>query len=129
MNRAKNAAVLISLLWVAVGCATVSYQEPTSGPRARIRFVADYQDITVVHQFDDEDCKFNDRDVTRLRSGFIGPNTNRKSLGIPLPPSVHENARTEIFVVAGQPFHGMFMGLVTSTIFSTWNRVLQSHIS
>ena len=50
------AAVLLSLM----GCASLSYQEPQQGSRARVRFVTTSTAPTVLRAYDDAGCTTNE---------------------------------------------------------------------
>jgi hypothetical protein len=103
----KNALVMLTVLWLA-GCASVSYQEPTQGPRARVRFVTTSSQITVLRAYDDVNCAQNEAEWMRLRVGFL-VNSSPKTLGIPLS-NYHENSAKENYVEANKRIHAMFFG-------------------
>lgn len=98
------ATVLLSLM----GCASLSYQEPQQGSRARVRFVTTSTAPTVLRAYDDAGCTTNETEWMRLRTGPL-VNSSPKSLGMPLW-NHHENAAKEVYVDAGKRLHGMFQG-------------------
>lgn len=112
----------IILLMVAslclTGCASLSYQEPTQGSRARVRFVTTSSSPTVLRAYDDINCTQNEIEWMRLRVGYL-LNSNPKTLGMPLW-SYHENAAKEVYVDASKQMNGMFFGSerVGMTIYS-----------
>ena len=101
-------ALLLALAPVLAACSTLNYQEPTSGPRARVRFVTDTTDITVVRSYGDLDCSTDEQEWMRLRKGVL-LNSSPKQLGIPLWPN-EPNAAKEVYVQAGKPLSVMFYG-------------------
>ena len=98
------ATVLMSLM----GCASLSYQEPQQGNRARVRFVTTSTAPTVLRAYDDEACSRNETEWMRLRSGPL-INSSPKSLGMPLW-NHHPNAAKEVYVDASKRMHGLFIG-------------------
>ena len=95
-------------LWSLVGCASLSYQEPLQGPRARVRFVTTSTAPTVLRAYDDANCAQNENEWMRLREGPL-VNSRPKKLGMPLW-NHHENGAKEVYVDASRPMHGMFFG-------------------
>jgi hypothetical protein len=95
-------------LWSLVGCASLSYQEPLQGPRARVRFVTTSTAPTVLRAYDDANCAQNESEWMRLREGPL-VNSQPKKLGMPMW-NHHENAAKEVYVDASRPMHGMFFG-------------------
>jgi hypothetical protein len=106
--------------WVAplailalTGCAApaLTYTEPTDGSRARVRFAANTDDITVLRGYDDSGCNRNEHEWMRLRKGsLISPAPKR--LGMPLWEH-HENAAKEVFVDASRSHTFLFVGSVS----------------
>jgi hypothetical protein len=82
------------LLLALAGCAAPSYEEPLDGPRARARFSTDTTNQAVLQQYGDNACRAGESEVTRLRGGV---------------PGVSDAVR-ELYVVAGKPFYGLFIG-------------------
>jgi hypothetical protein len=94
------------------GCSTLSYQEPTSGPRARVRFATETLDASLVYSYDDQSCRTNEIELVRLRNGVLVSGAPKR-LGLPLW-SYHENAAKEFYVASGKPSYFMFTGTSTS---------------
>lgn len=92
------------LVFVLAGCATLKYEEPTSGPRARVRFAVLNPSLTVLYRYDDEKCN-GEAEWMRLRAGTLLTG-NPKRLGMPLW-EYHENAAKEVYVTSGKRFYGM----------------------
>lgn len=90
------------------GCSTLSYEEPDSGPKARVRFATEFEGITVLRTYDDKSCRINETEWMRLRNGTL-INTHEKYLGLPLN-KYHKNAAKEVYVRAGKEITGMFTG-------------------
>jgi hypothetical protein len=103
----KSLCIVLAALSLA-GCATLSYQEPTQGPRARVRFVTNTGAIAILRVYDDANCTQNEAEWMRLRVGNILGSTPKK-LGMPLW-DYHDNAAKEIYVQAGKPVHALFSG-------------------
>ncbi|MGC4405421.1 hypothetical protein [Methyloversatilis sp. MC4-4] len=93
---------------VTCACSTLVYQEPISGPRARVRFATDSKDISVLRTYSDKNCSTNEAEWMRLRNGVL-INASPKRLGISLWRD-HENAAKEVYVGAGSPIYGLFIG-------------------
>jgi hypothetical protein len=75
------------------GCAGPAYEEPQSGPRARVRFSTDTTQVTGVWRYGDPACSTDEREVLRLSAS----------------PG-RSDAAKEIHVPAGRPFYGLFIG-------------------
>ena len=103
----KNIILVFTLLWL-VGCATLRYQEPTQGPRARVRFVSTSSSPTVLRVYDDVNCTQNETEWMRLRVGALLTSTPKR-LDMPLW-SYHENSAKEVYVAADKQIYGMFFG-------------------
>lgn len=101
--------LIIPTAIVLVGCSTLSYEEPNSGPRARVRFATEFEGTTVLRAYDDRSCRINETEWMRLKNGTL-INTQEKSLGLPLN-KYHKNAAKEVYVRSGKEFTGMFEGL------------------
>lgn len=89
-------------------CATLKYQEPLQGPRARVRFVTSSDLVAVLRAYDDVNCSQNETEWMRLRNGPL-VNPSPKKLGMPMAV-YNENAAKEVYVDASRPMHGMFYG-------------------
>jgi hypothetical protein len=102
---------MFSRLFVALsalllsGCSALVYQEPTSGPRARVRFVTDSYMITVLRTYSDKNCS-DETEWLRLRNAKIFLNSSPKRLGMPLWRH-HEHAAKEVYVATDKPVFGM----------------------
>jgi hypothetical protein len=107
MIREWHAFGFLIFIWL-IGCAGLSYQEPLTGPRARVRFVTDTRDLTILRTYDDVGCTQNETEWMRLR---VGPylTSTRKTLGMPLA-KYHENAFKEVFVEAKKQINGLIIG-------------------
>jgi hypothetical protein len=120
MRQIKHFLQLLGLVTVSLrlaGCATLSYQEPAAGSRARVRFVTGPSGITLLRTYDDVNCGGNEVEWMRLRDGFL-LNSAPKRLGMPLF-SYHQNAAKEVYVRSGKPVYGLFIGSETQYNFST----------
>lgn len=99
-------AIMASLFVTA--CSTLTYQEPTAGQRARVRFVTDSSSVSVLRTYGDENCSTNEVEWLRLRNGPL-LNSSPKRLGIPLW-NYHDNAAKEVYVEADKQINGLFQG-------------------
>jgi hypothetical protein len=99
---------IVFVIALLTACTLLKYQEPTQGPRARVRFVTNTSEITVLRTYDDVNCTVNESEWMRLRDGpfFHG---SPKTLGLPLW-SYHRNAAKEVYVEANKQINGMFFG-------------------
>lgn len=99
---------LICIPILATGCAGLTYVEPSTGDRARVRFVTESPDPTVLRVFDGPDCAGAEHEWMRLR---VGPllTSSPKRLGMPLW-NYHENAAKEVYVYADKPMTAIFWG-------------------
>lgn len=105
----KNLIFIVASVWVT-GCASLSYQEPLQGPRARVRFVTTSVSPTVLTTYEDTSCTKNETEWMRLRVGSLALMRNStKKLGIPLW-DYHDNAAKEVFVNVTKELNGMFLG-------------------
>src|SRR5689334_19410425 len=96
-------------LLLLAACATFTYQEPISGPRARVRFVGSSSNSSATAVYNYKDPK-NCNDESRLmilKNGFLLRSTPRK-LGLPLWQHYHENQAKEVYVTAGIPIYYIF---------------------
>jgi hypothetical protein len=102
-------AIFFAATVLVAGCASPTYNSPVSGPLAKVRFAAaSGTGVTVLEQYDDEDCKQNEVEVARLRAGDL-LKTNSQKIGIPLN-TYHPNASHEIVIQAEKTFYGVFRG-------------------
>jgi hypothetical protein len=115
-------SVLVLSLFLLSSCSSLSYKEPTTGPRARVRFVTDTKEITVLRVFDDASCTQNATEWMLLR---VGPflNSSPKVLGIPLW-NYHDNAAKEVYVEANKQITGFFRGAETPF---PWSPILTTY--
>jgi hypothetical protein len=114
-------ALLIMLVALTVGCASVSYTEPADGPRTRVRFAVGEEAVptglplesenAVVYGFADANCS-DGREWMALLNGFL-VNSDPRSLGMPLA-DYHRNAAKEFYVSTAQPMTIMFIGGASS---------------
>jgi len=98
--------VLLALSLLLAGCQTLSYQEPQSGPRARVRFATNATNIVVLQTYEDANCQVNEQEWMRLVARNL-VNPNPKRLGIPRW-RFHDNGAKEVYVSAARTLHGMF---------------------
>lgn len=112
--------VVIIISVVVTGCQSLRYEEPMAGPLARVRFVAETKNVTVLRMYDDTHCTTNETEWMRFREGFILRSTP-KVLGMPLWRH-HKNAAKEVFVEANKLLYGLFVGSVRGN--SSRNRFL-----
>jgi hypothetical protein len=103
----KFAGMLSFFFLFMFGCSTIRYTEPTTGPRARVRFAVDTEEITVVWGYETEDCE-KEEEWMRLRNGTL-LNSSPKTLGMPLW-HYHENAAKEFYFSTERPLIVMFKG-------------------
>ncbi|CZF81822.1 hypothetical protein GCE9029_02849 [Grimontia celer] len=75
------------------GCSTISYEEPTEGPLAKVRFSTDFESIVHVSGYKNLNCE-GESEWMRLRNGFL-LNSSPKTLNIPLSDDLHENSFKE----------------------------------
>jgi hypothetical protein len=108
-------AFLIAVL-LLMSCSALRYEEPPSGPRARVRFVTDTKEIAVLRAYDDAGCSQNETEWMRLRNGPLITST-RKSLGMPLW-KYNDNAAKEVYVEAGRQFNWLFVSADRTLQFS-----------
>lgn len=87
-------------------CSTVSYQEPQTGPRARVRFVTDTHVASVLRSYDDAGCKTNETEIMRLRTGYVA-NPIPKRLDLPLW-DFNPSAAKEVYIDANRPTQFLF---------------------
>lgn len=102
----KQLKKITSLLLMALpvvlitGCSTITYEEPKSGPVARVRFVTNTRSMMVVRGYKSTECD-DEHEMMRLRNGFLLI-SDPKRLGIPLW-DFHDNAAKEFFIPADVP--------------------------
>ena len=92
-----------------VGCSAVKHNDATTGSRARVRFVAELENYTVVYGYQTENC-INEEEWMVLRNGHY-PLSPEKRLGIPLW-HYHKNAAKEFYVSTERPLIVMFKSYV-----------------
>lgn len=107
MYRGASWVWMVFATWVLVSCAPVSYQAPTSGPLASVRFATNSSFITPLWEYDDQNCSQNEREVVRLRAGYLA-NSAPQRLGIPQGSRFHQNGAQELQVQAGKTLHYLF---------------------
>lgn len=100
--------LLLAGLLLLSACSTLSYQEPTSGLRARVRFVSDLDAISVLQVYDGENCSGNETEWLRLKNGTLIHSTPKK-LGMPFW-NYNDNAAKEVYVAANRQFNGLIKG-------------------
>ena len=91
------------------GCSTISYEEPSSGDRARVRFATDTFLITTVYGYSSKPCEAEE-EWMRLRTGRL-INSSPKTLGMPLW-DYGDNAAKEFYIPANAEIYIMFSGRV-----------------
>ncbi|MFS8182118.1 hypothetical protein ACMG4P_11255 [Pseudovibrio denitrificans] len=101
-------------LLLLASCAAVSHTGPTSGPTAKVRFVASVDELAFVKQYDDTNCQKNERKLVTVREGVL-VNSAQARLEIPGSKEFHKNSAQEISVRAGKPTHFMFSGRTSTT--------------
>jgi hypothetical protein len=106
----KIASIFFVFFLFSIGCSTIRYTEPATGPKARVRFVTDTESVTVVWGYKTENCE-NEEEWMRLRNGPL-INSSPKKLGIPLW-NYHENSAKEFYVSTERPLILMFKGSET----------------
>lgn len=98
-------------LSILYGCSNVKYIEPTSGDRARVRFVTNTETApTVLRVYSGADCTGREYEWMRLqdRALLLEP---VKRLGMPLDQFRYdEHAIQEVYVSAGKPVIGILWG-------------------
>jgi hypothetical protein len=99
-------AVAVVVLILAGCISMLTYNEPDSGPRARVRFVTSTGMVTVLRSYADAQCSQGEAEMMRLRRGVL-LNSAPKRLGMPLW-AYDDNAAKEVYVSAATTFHGMF---------------------
>jgi hypothetical protein len=90
------------------GCAALTYDEPQTGSRARVRFVTDGKDPSVLTVYDGDDCSGEERHWMILRNGVL-LTSSLKRLGMPLW-NYHDNAAKEVYVSTDKPLTAIFWG-------------------
>lgn len=93
-------------------CTTVDYQEPTSGPIARVRFVTDLGGQTTLYGYDDMNCSVNEKTLLHLvvnPDPLFGQAPASRKLGIPLW-TYHDSEARELYIAADTQTNGLFLG-------------------
>jgi hypothetical protein len=104
-----NLKILCSILFAivfAVGCSTISYDEPTTGDLSRVRFATNETSVVIVRAYENADCA-GEKEWMRLRNGVL-MNSTPKSLNMPLG-NYDKNAAKEFYVPAKQEKVLMFV--------------------
>lgn len=119
IGAAMRVFLFAALSMILAGCVSVlSYKEPNSGPRARVRFVyaAPQWSVTVLRQYDDDSCQTNENEMMRFSgSGLrLVRNGGLKRLGIPLW-TYSGNEAKEVYISSAKPFNGAFFGPLDSS--------------
>jgi hypothetical protein len=96
--------LVLSLL----GCSSLTYEEPQTGSRARVRFVTDTESPSVLRVYDGADCSGTEHEWMRLRVGVLLRGSSKR-LGMPLW-SYHDNAAKEVYVSTNSPLTAIFWG-------------------
>lgn len=105
----RNGGIVLLMGAAALSaCTSLTYQEPTAGDRARVRFVTDSRSPTVLRAYGDPSCQTAEAEWMRLRNGPL-INSSPRKLGLPLW-SYHDNAAKEVYVESGKPLNLMFYG-------------------
>jgi hypothetical protein len=100
--------VFFVLLSITCGCASLTYVEPTTGNRARVRFVTDSEAPSVLRVYEGSDCSGKEQEWMRLRVGVL-LRGSVKRLGMPLW-NYHDNAAKEVYVSTEKPLTAIFWG-------------------
>lgn len=99
-------AVAPLLLLALSSCATLTYVEPTTGSRARVRFATTSASISVLRSFGDDHCTTGEQEMLRLRNGPLA-RPEPKRLGMPLW-DFNDNAAKEVYMPAGKQLNFLF---------------------
>lgn len=99
---------LLVNVFLLSACSSIVYQEPMSGPRARVRFVTSFTGVALLRAYDDANCSSNEAEWMRLRNGKLF-NSTPKRLGMPLW-NYSENAAKEVYVDSTKQFNGLMQG-------------------
>jgi hypothetical protein len=95
---------------LAAGCTSLSYKEPTDGPRARVRFATNGTEGIVLRTYSEPGCGGEETEWMRLRDTTLPMLVAApKSLGMPLAGG-NPHASKEVYVVANKPVNGLFFG-------------------
>ena len=90
------------------GCAGLSYDQPTTGDRARVRFVTDTTGVTVLRTYEGDDCAGTEKEWMRLKRGVMYTSSVTR-LGMPLW-DYEEKAAKEVYVASAKPLNAIFWG-------------------
>jgi hypothetical protein len=102
----KRIVWIVPLVFLyVVGCNAVRYTAPTTGSRARVRFVAETEIPTEVYSYKTNNCEGEERWMLLRKGPFL--NSPQKRLGIPLY-IYHKNAAKEFYVSTEKPLIVMF---------------------
>lgn len=108
MKNSIKKSIIISGILCITACSTLKYQEPRTGPLARVRFATDSNQISILRTYEDKSCSINETEWLRIRNGYV-INSTPKKLGMALW-SYHDNAAKEILVDANREIYGLFQG-------------------
>ena len=100
--------IVVGIFFLLSGCSSISYEEPLSGPRAKVRFTSSSHGATVVYGYEDSNCQ-GEQEWMRLRYGYLF-NSSPKSLDIPLSENLHENQFKEFYLNSNRDYVFMFIG-------------------
>lgn len=98
--------------WIVMGSLLLSgcgnlegpfYVQPESGPRARVRFVADHDSVSAAWTLD-PDCKISPHKIALLGKHLLVGNDERHRIGIPLGDKYEQRVMTETHVPANKTF-------------------------
>lgn len=106
-NMARHMLTAIFVVSLS-GCAALTYVEPQTGSRARVRFVTDTVSPSVLRVYDGDDCSGAEQEWMRLRVGVLLTGSVKR-LGMPLW-SYHDNAAKEVYVSTNKPITAIFWG-------------------
>lgn len=101
MRLVRHLVPLVPML-LAAACATVGYQEPAAGPRARVRFSTNSTSAATVFGYERPGCEGAEEAWLRLR---VGGGAARQ-LGMPLW-DFDAGAAREVWVRTDRPLSGL----------------------
>lgn len=91
-----------------MGCTTVGYVEPKSGPVAKARFSSSSRGATIVWGYEDSSCS-GESEWLRLSNGMFS-NSAPREIGMPPNQSTKKNSFKEFYVSSGQYHTFLFKG-------------------
>ena len=86
-------------------CTGVSYEEPTSGPLAQVRFSTDFDGLVNIRQYENNACE-GEQTIFKIRNEMM-LNSPVRDLNMPLS-SLRQEASKEVHVPAGKTMHLLF---------------------